>query len=95
MGLFTESPFSFRFDLVTSVVNSTTRGSMSKKRYLTPEEVVDRYRGLISIRTLANWRSLRQGPKFTKLGKAVLYDESELDAWDDRNTVKCVGTVRE
>lgn len=68
---------------------------MAKKIYLTPEEVVDRYRETISIRTLANWRSLRQGPKFTKLGKAVLYDEAELDAWDDRNTVKCVSMIRD
>lgn len=68
---------------------------MSKKQYLTPEEVVERYRGMVSIRTLANWRSMRQGPKFTKLGKAVLYEVGELDAWDDRNTVKCTHLVRE
>ena len=68
---------------------------MSKKRYLTPEEVVDRYRGIVSIRTLSNWRSLRTGPKFVKIGKAVLYDEADLDEWDNRNTVKCVASVRE
>lgn len=68
---------------------------MSKKRYLTAEEVVERYRGMISIRTWANWRSLRQGPKFLKCGKTVLYDEAELDAWDERNTIKCAPSVRE
>lgn len=68
---------------------------MSKKHYLTQDEVAERYRGLVSVRTLANWRSLRIGPKFTKIGKTVLYDEAELDAWDDRNTVKCVARVRE
>lgn len=67
---------------------------MSKKRYLTQEEVADRYRGLVSVRTLANWRSQRRGPKFTKIGKTVLYEEGELDAWDERNTVKCAPTVR-
>jgi hypothetical protein len=46
------------------------------------------------VRTLANWRSLRIGPKFTKIGKTVLYEEGELDAWDERNTVKCAATVR-
>lgn len=68
---------------------------MNKKHYLTPEEVVDRYRGTMSIRTLANWRSMRTGPKFLKIGKAVLYDEADLDAWDSRNTVKCTHLVRE
>lgn len=95
MGLFTESPFSIRFDLVTHVAIPTTRGNMSKKRYLTPDEVVERYRGMVSIRTLANWRSLRQGPKYLRCGKAVLYDEDELDAWDHRNTVKCVSMIRD
>lgn len=65
-----------------------------KKRYLTQDEVAERYRGLISVRTLANWRSMRIGPRFTKIGKTVLYEEGELDAWDERNTVKCAATVR-
>ena len=68
---------------------------MAKKHYLTPDEVVDRYRGAVSVRTINNWRSLRIGPKFVKIGKAVLYDEADLDEWDNRNTVKCVSTVRE
>lgn len=67
---------------------------MSKKRYLTQEEVADRYRGLVSVRTLANWRSMRIGPKYTKIGKTVLYEENALDEWDDRNTVKCAAPVR-
>lgn len=64
-----------------------------KKRYLTQDEVADRYRGLISVRTLCNWRSLRISPPYCKIGKTVLYEESELDAWDERNTVKCAATV--
>ena len=48
-----------------------------KKRYLTQDEVADRYRGLVSVRTLANWRSLRIGQKFTKIGKTVLYEEGD------------------
>lgn len=68
---------------------------MSKKRYLTQDEVADRYRGLVSVRTLANWRSARRGPRYVKIGKTVLYDEAELDAWDERNTVKCAAALRE
>lgn len=65
------------------------------KRYLTQDEVAERYRGTISVRTLANWRSLRIGPKFLKCGKTVLYSETELDKWDERNTINCAVTVRE
>lgn len=68
---------------------------MSKKRYLTQEEVSDRYRGMVSVRTLSNWRSARRGPRYVKIGKTVLYDEADLDAWDERNTIKCAATVRE
>jgi hypothetical protein len=58
-------------------------------KYLTPEEVADRYRGEISLGTLRNWRSMRVGPCFVKIGKAVLYPLAELDAWDEQNRVAC------
>jgi hypothetical protein len=57
--------------------------------FLTLEEVVERYRGQISEGTLRNWRSLRVGPSFIKIGKAVLYPLEELDRWDRRNLVIC------
>jgi hypothetical protein len=62
---------------------------MSDKKYLTPDEVSARYRGEISTGTLRNWRSMRVGPSFVKVGKGVLYDEHDLDAWDRRNVVEC------
>lgn len=62
---------------------------MTESKYLTAEEVAERYRGTISIGTLRNWRALRIGPTFVKIGKAVLYPVSELDAWDQKNTVTC------
>lgn len=60
---------------------------MGKRVYLTPDEVAERYRGLVSVGTLANWRAAGSGPPYRKIGKAVLYDETELDAWDDRMAV--------
>ena len=51
-------------------------------KFLTPEEVSERYRGEISIGTLRNWRAMRIGPSFVKIGKAVLYPADQLDAWD-------------
>ena len=62
---------------------------MDAIKYLTPEEVAERYRGEISLGTLRNWRSMRVGPGFVKIGKAVLYPLAELDAWDEQNRVAC------
>ncbi|WP_336741476.1 helix-turn-helix domain-containing protein [Aureimonas altamirensis] len=62
---------------------------MMDNRFLTPEEVSERYRGSVSLGTLRNWRSMRIGPSFVKIGKAVLYPTSELDAWDEKNKVSC------
>ncbi len=62
------------------------------KKFLTAEEVCARYRGEISLGTLSNWRSLRIGPAFLKIGRAVLYPVTELDAWDRKNMVKCASS---
>lgn len=47
---------------------------MTGSAFLTTEEVSERYRGLITVGTLENWRTLRIGPSFMKVGKAVLYN---------------------
>jgi hypothetical protein len=62
---------------------------MHAAKYLTPDEVAERYRDQISVGTLRNWRSMRVGPSFVKIGKAVLYPVSELDVWDEQNRVSC------
>lgn len=67
---------------------------MTEPRFLTPEEVSARYRGGVSVGTLRNWRSMRQGPSFVKIGKAVLYPLAELDAWDEKNRVRCRAPAR-
>ena len=46
---------------------------MSESMFLTFHEVIERYRGEISEGTLRNWRSMRVGPSFLKIGKAVPY----------------------
>lgn len=63
---------------------------MSETRFLTPEEVAERYRGSVSVGTLRNWRAMKIGPYYVKIGKAVLYRIEELEAWDEKNRVKCV-----
>jgi hypothetical protein len=67
---------------------------MADGKFLTPEEVSERYRGGISVGTLRNWRAMRIGPTFVKIGKAVLYPSAELDAWDQKNTVTCRASRR-
>ncbi|MGD9656957.1 MAG: helix-turn-helix transcriptional regulator [Methylocystis sp.] len=67
---------------------------MADNKFLTPEEVSERYRGGISIGTLRNWRAMRIGPAFVKIGKAVLYPIDELDAWDQKNMVTCRASKR-
>jgi hypothetical protein len=62
---------------------------MSETTFLTPEEVAERYRGSVSVGTLRNWRAMKIGPSFVKIGKAVLYRIDELEAWDQRNSVQC------
>lgn len=62
---------------------------MADSKFLTPDEVAERYRGGISVGTLRNWRAMRLGPSFVKIGKAVLYPLDELDAWDEKNKVQC------
>lgn len=54
--------------------------------YLTPKEVSERYRGTISTRTLANWRSTGDGPQFTKVGGRVLYSIASIEEWEKRRT---------
>lgn len=67
---------------------------MAESKFLTAEEVAERYRGGISVGTLRNWRSMRLGPSFVKAGKVVLYPIDELDAWDERNKVPCNASRR-
>jgi len=62
---------------------------MTDGKFLTPEEVAERYRGGVSIGTLRNWRAMRFGPAYLKIGKSVLYHIDELEAWDKKNTVIC------
>ena len=67
---------------------------MSETKFLTPKEVTERYRGDVSVGTHRNWRVMKIGPPFVKIGKAVLDPIEELEAWDERNTVQCRASKR-
>lgn len=51
--------------------------------YLTPEELVARWKNQVTTRTLANWRvELDKGPAFVKIGSRVLYELAAVVKWE-------------
>jgi len=46
---------------------------------LTPAEVAD-WLG-IPVKALANWRSLRRGPAYTRLGRMVRYERTAIESF--------------
>ena len=62
--------------------------------YLTPAEVVARFKGRITIKSLANWRSIGSGPPFTKVGGKALYPVSGLTDWEKSRTFTVTPTRR-
>lgn len=64
---------------------------MTAADYLTPTELVQRYRGSITIRTLANWRSTGEGPRYTKIGGRVLYPVDAVKTWEESRTLGAKG----
>lgn len=55
--------------------------------YLTPAELVARYKNTITLRTLANWRSIGEGPRYTKIGGRVLYPVDAVNSWEQARTL--------
>lgn len=53
-----------------------------ESEYMTPQQLTERYKGVITLRTLANWRSNRDGPAYTKIGGRVLYALCEVTKWE-------------
>ena len=56
--------------------------SSKADEHLQPGELVKRWRNLISLGTLANWRSNGTGPNFLKLGGRILYRRVDVEAWE-------------
>ncbi|MEE7478504.1 helix-turn-helix domain-containing protein [Methylobacterium hispanicum] len=58
-----------------------------EKRFLTPAEVAARWENRVCTRTMANWRTQGNGPRFTKIGGRVLYPLKDIEAWEHAGTV--------
>lgn len=59
--------------------------SSDQPGYLQPRELAERWRGVVTLATLDNWRSQNRGPRFVKIGGRVLYPVSEVEAYELRN----------
>ena len=86
------SVFTIRGPIVPT--ETCLRCKMTERLYLTPEEVTERFRGAISTGTLANWRAMRVGPAFVKIGKSIVYPVADLNEWTDQQIVRCRATNR-
>ena len=51
------------------------------------EELVERWRGAVTLATLANHRTAGVGPPYLKLSKAILYPLDLLEKWEQQNLV--------
>lgn len=60
---------------------------MPSNEYMTPSAVVARYKGVISLKTLANWRVKKEGPSYTKIGGKILYRLADLAQWESSRTM--------
>lgn len=55
---------------------------MSDNQLLTPLEVVDRWRGAVTEKTLAEWRSKDTGPIYVKIGRKCLYPLEHIKEYE-------------
>lgn len=51
---------------------------------LTEEDVVSRWSHKVTKTTLATWRARGKGPKYIKVGRAVLYPQKEVERYEAR-----------
>ena len=65
--------------MTTTVSGSGTADRDRTQRYLTTAEVAEMCR--TSPETVRYWRYIGKGPRSFKLGRKVLYESADVDAW--------------
>jgi hypothetical protein len=63
-----------------------TSGTDPSKKYLTQNELLERWRQEIKLATLTTWRSRRQGPPYVKVGGKVLYPLAGVEEYEKKNS---------
>lgn len=66
----------------------------SENPFFTPNDLVDRYGGKVTLRTLANWRSSGMSPPYTKVGGRVLYPKDKLYEWEQKRTFNATASYK-
>lgn len=56
--------------------------------WLSPEELALRWRGVFTLKTLANWRSSQGGPRFFRMRGRVLYRLEDVEAFERRKGIE-------
>ena len=69
-------------------MNDDRRTNPTRAEYLTPSDLVLRWKNQVSTRTLANWRVVGSGPNFVKIGNRVLYELGSVVDWEDSRRMK-------
>jgi len=65
-------------------------------KVLTPRGVIETYPALTtSLGTLANWRSMKRGPRFFRVSRKVVYRASDVEDFLFRNPVLTADSVNE
>lgn len=60
---------------------------MTRLDVLTPDQVVERWGGVVKRHTLANWRSKGRGPRYMRIGSRILYPLRDLELWEAAQAV--------
>ena len=63
--------------------------------FLSPQQLSQRWGGVVAIGTLANWRSKGQGPAFKKIGGRVVYPIGDVLVWEEQNMTAANDTAPE
>ena len=64
------------------------------QRFMTPEELCEFLKGRVTIKTLCQWRYLRRGPRFVKVGRNVLYPTDGVMEWLRENEINTMDAPR-
>lgn len=66
-----------------------TRSEVSglERKFLGPADLVARYNGQVTLKTLANWRSTKTGPAYVKVGGRVMYPLDAVLEWEAQREI--------
>lgn len=65
--------------------NESAPNGSKHMEFFTPYDLHRRWSKAISLKTLANWRSLGLGPPYSKIGGRILYRTGDILTWENQN----------